>query len=134
MSRVINLCLLYSVDVKKINGIIKLLRTKVPPDCQLCSLKEQVNFSESHSRNFLTLTGSFHLVIKAIRSNKLYIKLKFLIVMRPLREIITPAKASICQLLLGGVLKTSMEELHLWKDLVSSSVAGRAWQGSRARR
>lgn len=49
-------------------------------------------------------------MIKAIRSNKLYIKLKFLIVMRPLREIITPAKASICQLLLGGVLKTSTEE------------------------
>lgn len=119
---------------KKFNGIIKLLRTKVPPDCQLRSLKEQVNFSESHSRNFLTLTGGFRPVIKAIRSNKLYIKLNFLIVMRPLREIITPAKAFICQLLLGGVLKTSLEELYLQKDLVSSPVAGRAWQGSSARR
>lgn len=67
--RIINLCLLYSVAAlkkKKKCGIIKLLRTKEPSDCQLQSLKEQVNFSESHSWNFLTLTGSFHLVIKAI--------------------------------------------------------------------
>lgn len=48
--------------------------------------------------------------------------------MRPLHEIIIPAKAFICQLLLGRVLKISMEELHLQKDAVSSLMVELVWQ------